>query len=410
MAPPVTCAVGLRCIDCDTEHPLDYLLACRRCHGLLEPAYDLEPLRRLGPERALVGRGFWRYHPVLPIRDPAHFVTLGEGQTPLLDAPALARALGVRQLALKFEGANPTGTIKDRSSATAVAAARQFGFRAISVVSTGNAGSSIGAYATRAGLRAFIFCYEQASAPKMHHMAAVASDLILYQGYYDDLIRLWDRMVEELPVFDGGASRNAYKQDGKKTLAYEIAEQSGFHPPDVIVFPVAVGEAFISAWRGFRELAALGWIDRLPQMIAAQSAKANPIVRAWKGGGALTPVKLSYTVAEGLSCGDPAAKGEWVLRILRESKGLATEVEDELLLDTQRLLARTEGIYAGPTGVSALAALRRLLGEHAVDPDQSFGCVLSETGLKTEAPVGSRTGQAFTYERLVELIRTRLAA
>jgi threonine synthase len=121
-------------------------------------------------------------------------------------------------------------------------------------------------------------------------------------------------------------------------------------------------------------------------------------------------VKLSYPVAEGLSCGDPAAKGEWVLRILREGKGLAAEVEDELLLDTQRLLARTEGIYAGPTGVSALAALRRLLGEHAVDPDQSFGCVLSETGLKTEAPVGSRTGQAFTYERLVELIRSRLAA
>jgi threonine synthase len=199
MSAPVTCAVGLRCIDCAAEYPLEYVLACRRCRGLLEPVYDLEPLRRLGPDRAFTGRGFWRYHPVLPIRDRAHFVTLGEGETPLLDAPTLARTLGVRRLALKFEGANPTGTIKDRSSATAVAAARQFGFRAISVVSTGNAGSSIGAYATRAGLRAFVFCYEQASAPKMHHMAAVASDLILYKGYYDDLIRLWDRMVESYP-------------------------------------------------------------------------------------------------------------------------------------------------------------------------------------------------------------------
>ncbi|HEV8672697.1 MAG TPA: threonine synthase [Methylomirabilota bacterium] len=408
MSAPVTCAVGLRCIDCAAEYPLEYVLACRRCRGLLEPVYDLEPLRRLGPDRAFTGRGFWRYHPVLPIRDRAHFVTLGEGETPLLDAPTLARTLGVRRLALKFEGANPTGTIKDRSSATAVAAARQFGFRAISVVSTGNAGSSIGAYATRAGLRAFVFCYEQASAPKMHHMAAVASDLILYKGYYDDLIRLWDRMVEELPVFDGGASRNAYKQDGKKTLAYEIAEQSGLRVPDVVVFPVAVGEAFISAWRGFRELASLGWIERPPLMVAAQSAKANPIVRAWKSSGPLEPVKLSYTVAEGLSCGDPAAKGEWVLRILRESKGLAADVEDELILDTQRLLARTEGIYAGPTGVGTLAALRRLLDEGAVDPDQSFACVLSETGLKTEAPVTSRAGEALSYERLVELIRTRL--
>ncbi len=410
MSAPVTCAVGLRCIECGAEHPLEYLLQCPRCRGLLEPVYDLEPLRRLGPAGAFTRRGFWRYHPVLPIRDPAHFVTLGEGETPLLEAPVLARTLGVRRLWLKFEGTNPTGTIKDRSSATAVAAARQFGFRAISVVSTGNAGSSIGAYATRAGLRAFIFCYEQASAPKMHHMGTVASDLVLYQGYYDDLIRLWDRMVDELPVFDGGASRNAYKQDGKKTLAYEIAEQSGFRVPDVVVFPVAVGEAFIAAWRGFREMHSLGWIERLPLMIAAQSAKANPIVRAFHGGTPLAPVKLSYTVAEGLSCGDPAQKGEWVLRILREGKGLATDVEDEPILETQRLLARSEGLYAGPTGVGTLAALRRLLAEGAVDPDQAFCCVISETGLKTEAPVASRKGEAFTYERLAELVKSRLGA
>jgi threonine synthase len=408
MTPPASCAVGLRCIDCGAEHPLAYLLQCPRCRGLLEPAYDLAPLRRLGPGGAFTRRGLWRYHPVLPIRDPAHFISLGEGETPLLDAPALARALGVRRLALKYEGANPTGTIKDRSSATAVAAARQFGFRAISVVSTGNAGSSIGAYATRAGLRAFVFCYEQASAPKLRHMAAVASDLALYQGYYDDLIRLWDRMVEELPVFDGGATRNAYKQDGKKTLAYEIAEQSGYRVPDVVVFPVAVGEAFISAWRGFREMAELGWIERPPLMVAAQSAKANPIARAYQAGTPLQPVKLSYTVAEGLACGDPAQKGEWVLRILREGKGLATDVDDEAILDAQRLLARTEGLYAGPTGVGTLAALRRLLAERAVDPEQSFCCVISETGLKSEAAVPPRSGEAFTYERLVALVRERL--
>jgi threonine synthase len=407
MSVPATCAVGLRCIDCGAEYGVEYRLQCARCRGLLELAYDLSPLARVGPG-ALTRRGLWRYHPVLPIRDPAHFVSLGEGETPLLPAPALARTLGVRELWLKFEGANPTGTIKDRSSATAVAAARQFGFRAISVVSTGNAGSSIGAYATRAGLRAFIFCYEQASAPKMHHMTAVASDLVLYQGYYDDLIRLWDRMVDELPVFDGGASRNAYKQEGKKTLAYEIAEQSGFRVPDVVVFPVAVGEAFIAAWRGFRELQALGWIEGVPLMVAAQSAKANPVVRAFRHGGALSPLPLSYTVAEGLACGDPARKGEWVLRILRESKGLAADVDDDAILETQRLLARSEGLYAGPTGVAALAALRRLLADRAVDPDQRFCCIVSETGLKTEAPVAARRGEGFTYEALVALVRSRL--
>jgi threonine synthase len=172
---------------------------------------------------------------------------------------------------------------------------------------------------------------------------------------------------------------------------------------------VAVGEAFIAGWRGFREMQALGWIDRPPTLVAAQSARANPIARAFRDGTPLAPVKLSYTVAEGLSCGDPAQKGEWVLRILREGKGLATDVDDELILETQRLLARREGLYAGPTGVGALAALRRLLAERAVDPDRAFCCVISETGLKTEAPVATRQGDAFTYERLVELVRSRLA-
>jgi threonine synthase len=406
---PVSCALGLRCIDCRREEPLAYRLACPGCEGLLEPVYDLEPLRRAGPGGAFTGRGVWRYHPVLPIRDRAHFVSLGEGGTPLLDAPALARVLGVRRLLLKFEGTNPTGTIKDRSSATAVAAALQFGYRAISVVSTGNAGSSLAAYATRAGLKALIFCYEQAAAPKLANLSLVASDLILYRGFYDDLIRLWDRMLAEQPVFDGGASRNVFKQEGKKTLAWEIAEDCGYRLPDVVVYPVAVGEAFISGWRAFNEMRALGWIRDLPRLVAAQSARANPIATAWREGADLRPVPLTYTVAEGLAVGDPGAKGAWVLRLLREGQGLATDVGDEAVLDAQRLLARTEGLYAGPTGVATLAATRRLLAEGALDPAGTICCVITETGLKSEARVESRAGEALTYDRLVALVRERLA-
>ncbi|HVQ23778.1 MAG TPA: pyridoxal-phosphate dependent enzyme, partial [Planctomycetota bacterium] len=161
----------LTCIDCGTTFPLGYRLECDTCHGLLELGYDLDRLRRDGPA-ALTGTGLWRYAAVLPIEDPAHRVTLGEGGTPLLDAPRLAASLGVRRLRLKFEGATPTGTVKDRSSATAVAAALQFGFGATSVVSSGNAGSSIAAYSARAGLRSLIFAYARASAPKLLHMQA----------------------------------------------------------------------------------------------------------------------------------------------------------------------------------------------------------------------------------------------
>ena len=401
-------AEHLTCIDCGAVYPLGYRLECETCHGLLELRYDIARMRAAGPA-LLVGSGLWRYAPVLPIPDPAHRVTLGEGGTPLLDCPRLARELGVRRLLLKFDGANPTGTVKDRSSATAVAAALHFGYRATSVVSSGNAGSSIAAYSSRAGLRSLIFAYERASAPKLLHMAATTANLVIYKGVYDDLIKIWDRLVEEHLFFDCGASRNAYKQEGKKTLAYEIAEQTGWVVPDVVVAPVAVGETFIAAARGFREMREAGWIPRAPMMVAAQATRANAVARAFRDGTAITPLKIGYTVAEGLAAGDPGKKGDWVLRLLREDKGLAGDAEDEDILETQRRLARVEGVWAGPTGVATLAVLARLLARKELDPQQTICAIISETGLKTEGEPPSRTGVAFDIDSLRRLVAERLA-
>jgi threonine synthase len=402
-------ARALVCIDCGAVHALGYRLECERCHGLLELVYDVDRLRRDGPA-LLRGEGLWRYAAVLPIADPAHRVTLGEGATPLLDCPRLARQLGVRRLRLKFEGANPTGTVKDRSSATAVAAALQFGFTTTSVVSSGNAGSSVAAYSARAGLRSLIFAYERASAPKLLHMAATTPDLVIYKGVYDDLITIWDRLVEDRSFFDCGASRNAYKHEGKKTIAYEIAEQSGWAPPDVVVAPVAVGETFVAAARGFKEMHAAGWIPRRPRMVAAQATRANAVVRAFRDGGALAPVKIGYTVAEGLAAGNPGRKGEWTLRLLRENGGLAGDAEDDEILAAQRMLARTEGVWAGPTGVATVAVLMRLLADRVLDPAQDICCVISETGLKTEAEPPSRAGIAFDEPSLRRLVADRLGS
>lgn len=400
-------AERLTCIECGADYPLTYRLECARCHGLLELRYDIGRLRALGPE-VFSGSGLWRYAPVLPIADPAHRLTLGEGGTPLLDCPRLAAELGVRRLLLKFDGPNPTGTVKDRSSATAVAAALRFGYRATSVVSSGNAGSSIAAYSARAGLPSLIFAYERASAPKLLHMAATTANLIIYKGVYDDLITVWDRLVEERLFFDCGASRNAYKQEGKKTLAYEIAEQTGWTPPDVVVAPLAVGETFIAAARGFREMREAGWIERAPLMVAAQATRANAVARAFREGTAITPLKIGYTVAEGLAAGDPGKKGAWALRLLRENKGLAADAEDDAILAMQGRLARVEGIWAGPTGVATLAVLARLLAEKRLDPAQVCCAIISETGLKTEAAPPSRVGVAFDYDSLKRLVTERL--
>lgn len=407
MASTSSLATGLGCIECGGAVALGYRLQCPKCAGLLELRYDADTLAREGPA-LLRGHGLWRYAAVLPIADPAHRVTLGEGTSPLLECPTLARRLGVRRLLVKFEGSNPTGTVKDRSSATAVGAALQFGFRATSVVSSGNAGSSIAAYAARAGLRSLIFAYEKASAPKLLHMAATATDLVLYAGVYDDLIGLWDRLAEEGLFFDCGASRNAYKHEGKKTIAYEIAEALGWRAPDVLVAPVAVGETFIAAHRGFAEMERAGWIPRRPLMVAAQATRANAIAAAWREKRAISPLKIGYTVAEGLAAGNPGKKGDWVLRILRETGGLAGDAEDDAILTAQNLLARAEGIWAGPTGSASLAVLERLLREGALDPAATICVIVSETGLKTEAVPPSRQATAFDEAGLRRLVEERL--
>jgi threonine synthase len=179
--------------------------------------------------------------------------------------------------------------------------------------------------------------------------------------------------------------------------------------PDVVVAPVAVGETFIATARGFREMREAGWITRAPLMVAAQATRANAVARAFRDGAAITPLKIGYTVAEGLAAGDPGKKGDWVLRLLREGKGLAGDAEDDEILETQRRLARVEGVWAGPTGVAALAVLIRLLAQKQLDPAQTICAIISETGLKTEGAPPSRTGVAFDFDSLRRLVAERLA-
>src|SRR5262245_10489169 len=213
---------GLKCVDCLETVDFAYLLKCPRCGGLLDLAYELQPTGLKLVDDSF--RGMWRYHRVLPITDPSHIVSLGEGSTPLIQAPRLARSLGVRELYLKYEGTNPTGTVKDRTSSTAVSSARQFGARVIALVSTGNAGASIATYAHRGEVQSVVFCYHRGDPIKMSHMSLMATRFCVFEGEYDDLIRSVDQCLEEGLAFDGGATRNPFKHEGKKTIAYEIVE------------------------------------------------------------------------------------------------------------------------------------------------------------------------------------------
>jgi len=361
-----------------------YHLKCPRCGGLLDLLYALEATNLPG----LVDgdfHGMWRYHRILPVADPSNIVSLGEGFTPLIRVPRLARSLGVRELYLKYEGTNPTGTVKDRTSSTAVSSARQFGARTITVVSTGNAGVSIATYALRGGVRSVVFCYHRGDPIKMSHMSLMASRFCVFEGEYDDLIRSVDQCVTEGLAFDGGATRNPFKHEGKKTIAYEVVEALGA-VPDFFFSPVGVGEIFIATYRGFAEMQQMGIVERPPTLVCCQSDQASPIVDAFRKGGAFQPKSVKPTIAKGVAVGDPGPKAERVLRILRENSGLALTVTDAEVQEAQRLLSENEGLWAGPTGVVSLAGLVGARRRETIDPNSISVCVVSETGLTSPYP------------------------
>ena len=399
----LTAATGLRCIDCDRLHPLEYTLSCPDCGGLMYVEYDIDVVAsvRFGQ---LQGDGLWRYAQLLPIENPNHFVSLGEGQTPLIETPRLAREMGMDRLFVKFEGVNPTGTIKDRSTVTAVAAALQFGFDRIAVVTTGNAGSSLGSYAARAGIRAFVFASATCARPKISHVAATTPDFHLYEGNYDAMIGGFDSVIDEGAVFDAGATRNAYKQDGKKTIAYEIFEQMGLQVPDFVVYPIGIGEALLAGQRAFAELKAAGHASSTPRPVCAQSTEADTVIRALETGGPLIPRTIGHTVAEGVAVGDLGPKGEWVLRVTRDDHGLGAASDDREVLEWQAKLARLEGIWAGPTGCVTLPALAKLVSRGAIPADASVVCLVTETGLKDDAEPAAMTPLAPTVENVRNIL------
>jgi threonine synthase len=375
---------ALACVDCQETVDFAYRLNCPRCGGLLELIYDLQTTKLA----ALVDNSFhgmWRFHRVLPILDPSHIVTLGEGLTPLIPARRLAQSLGIRELHLKYEGTNPTGTVKDRTSSTAVSSARQFGARVIAVVSTGNAGASLATYAHRGEVKSVVFCYHRGDPIKMSHMSLMAHRFCIFEGEYDDLIRSVDQCVEEGLAFDGGATRNPFKHEGKKTIAYEVVEDLG-DVPDFFFSPVAVGEIFIATYRGFAEIQRLEIAQRAPTLVCCQSDQACPVVDAFTTGGPFKPTTVKPTIAKGVAVGNPGPKGVRVLQIVRETGGLAVAVSDREVQEAQLLLSDSEGLWAGPTGVVSLAGLIQACRKKKIDRDSSSVCVISETGLTSPYP------------------------
>jgi len=374
----------VECSACGAIARADVLLGvCPRCCGVLLARYDLElAARTLRPEAAARrARGVWRWGELLPPSpDP---VTLGEGSTPLIEAPRLARDVGVDRLYIKDESSNPTGSFKARGMAVAVTRARDLGVHRIALPSAGNAGGAAAAYAARAGLAVDLFLPQDTPAPFRLEAEAFGARVHLVVGTIADCGVRVRALAAEHGWFDLSTLREPWRLEGKKTLGFELAEGFSGELPDVVVYPTGGGTGLIGMWKAFAELEAIGWIDsRRPRMVVVQAAGCAPIVRAFERGDASAePWRGPATYASGLRV--PAAIGDrLILQAVRESGGTAVAVTDEAMAEAQLVLARNAGVFAAPEGGATLAAVRELAARGELRRSDRVVLFNTGTGLK----------------------------
>ncbi len=376
----------LECSWCGASYHADRLWnVCPACERPLLARYDLAAACAGFPVDALQDRPatLWRYAEMLPVRDPAYQLTLGEGFTPLLRLERLGAELGLANLYAKDESANPTASFKARGLCLAVARAAELGVEALAIPSAGNAGSALAAYAARAGLPAHIFLPSDAPPLFVTEMRTLGAEVTLVDGLITDCARYVREGAAEGRWFDVSTLREPYRVEGKKTMGYELAEQLGWTLPDVIIYPTGGGTGIVGMWKAFQEMEALGWIGpERPRMVSVQSAGCAPIVRAFRAGRETAePWPHAATIAAGLRV--PSAIGDFlILRALRESGGTAVAVSDEEILEAVWEIGRVEGLFVAPEAAATLAALRHLLAQGWIAPDERVVLFLTGSGLK----------------------------
>ncbi len=351
------------------------------CGAPLLARYDLNAARQWSRD-TLKDReaSLWRYHELLPIFAGESPVTLGEGWTPLLHASRLGASLGLSRLHVKDESLNPTNSFKARGQSAAVTRARALGATTLSVPSAGNAGCALAAYAASAGIKARVFLPRDVKRPFRDECELYGATTTLVDGLITDAGRVAAEEGRRLGWYDVSTLKEPYRIEGKKTMAFELAEQLEWRWPDWILYPTGGGTGLIGMWKAFEEIEAIGWIPpgHRPRMVSVQAEGCAPIVRAFRAGAEKAePVTSAQTIADGLRV--PAAIGDFLmLRILRESGGTALSVSDAAMVDGMRRLGALEGVSAAPEGGAALAALDQLVAAGTIAPDDVV--VLFNTG------------------------------
>ncbi len=377
-------ADALKCKECSTTYPLDARYVCERCFGPLEVAYtapsgspdELKRRIQAGPHT------LWRYADFLPLEGPPRSA-LPTGWTPLVRADRLAARLGLGELWIKNETANPTHSFKDRVVSVALARAQELGFETVACASTGNLANAVAAHAAAAGLPSFVFIPADLEQEKIVATGAYGTHIVAIRGNYDAVNRLCTEVSGDRPWAFVNVNVRPYYAEGSKTLAYETAEQLGWELPDRVVAPIASGSLFTKVARGFQEFIDAGLLTgEVPTMCGAQAEGCSPVAQAFAAGtDVCRPVKPD-TIAKSLAIGNPA-DGPYAVDLAQRTGGSIESVTDDEIRAGIRLLAETTGIFTETAGGVTTAVLAKLAAAGKIDPSERVVAYITGDGLKT---------------------------
>jgi threonine synthase len=375
---------SLKCKECGTEYPLEAQFVCAQCFGPLEVSYDFSALDADEARRKIQAgsHGIWRYSDFLPFAgrpgDP-----LEPGLTPLVKADRLAERLGLGELWIKNDAANPTHSFKDRVVAVAVAKAKELGFETVACASTGNLANAVAAHAAAAGLESYVFVPSDLEEQKLLATGIYGTNLVGINGTYDDVNRLCTELSQTHPWAFVNVNLRPYYSEGSKTLAYETIEQLGWELPDRVVAPIASGSMFTKLAKGMRDWIELGLVEgELPVFCGAQPLGCSPVATAFAEGWDVCKPQRPDTIAKSLAIGDPA-DGPYALELARSTGGAIDSVTDDEIRQGIRLLAETTGVFTETAGGVTIGVLTKLAEAGAIGADERVVAYITGEGLKT---------------------------
>jgi threonine synthase len=376
----------LQCSKCGGQFSKKEIHNLSPCCSLpLFPRYDVEKGKVYFKKDSLINRPptMWRYKEMMPVNYEENITTLGEGFTPLEPAGSLGKMLGLKNLFLKNESINPTGSFKDRGMSAAISKAREFGLNKISIPTAGNAGGATAAYTAKAGQEAFIFMPDDTPKAFQVECEQYGAHVEMINGLISDCGKIIAERKDQEGWFDISTLKEPYRVEGKKTMGYELAEQLNWELPDVIIYPTGGGTGIVGMWKAFDEMEKLGWIgSHRPKMISVQSEGCAPIIRAFEQGKDTADFfENPETSALGLRV--PAAIGDFlILKAIRESNGYALTVSDKELMDNVKMIGKHEGIFSAPEGGATVATLPKLLDLGVINSKDRIVLFITGSGLK----------------------------